>query len=137
MALLIALSASSSQAQSFDAASVKAIPESVGWPPRAGYWLEPKVEDPQRFRALSQMSSLIEFAWGVRGFQVLGGPAWIREARVRFEVQAMAPQPSNLPEFRQMLQALLTERFQLKMHRELKEIPGPRRRHVHAREDYD
>ncbi len=122
-AVLIALFAAASQARSFDAASVKAIPETVGWPPRAGYWVEPKIEDPQRFRALSQLSSLIEFAWGVRDFQLLGGPAWIRETRVRFEVQAMAAQPSNLAQFRQMLQALLAERFNLKKHRESGEIP--------------
>jgi hypothetical protein len=36
----------------FDVASVKQMPESIGYPPRKGYWVGPRMEDPQRFRAL-------------------------------------------------------------------------------------
>ena len=60
--VILAFCAIAAQAQDFDAASIKAVPDSVGTPPRAGYWVMPRVEVPQRFRALIQVERLIEFA---------------------------------------------------------------------------
>jgi uncharacterized protein (TIGR03435 family) len=75
---------------------------------------------------------LILEAFHVQGFQVEGGPNWISEAR--FDIEAKPPvsslsgksnpvsfkdPPSD--EQRQMLQALLIDRFQLKFHRELRQ----------------
>jgi uncharacterized protein (TIGR03435 family) len=107
----------------FDAASVKAVPEEMGWPPRAGYWVSPRIVDPQRFRALTYLAQVIEGAYGVRNFQVSGGPAWIKEAQVRFEIQATAVRPSSQDEMRQMLQTLLADRFKLRLHREKRDFP--------------
>jgi uncharacterized protein (TIGR03435 family) len=53
----------------------------------------------------------------------VGGPQWIREVHSRFDIQAMAERASNQSEMRQMVQALLTDRFKLKLHRETREIP--------------
>lgn len=130
--LLAAFSALLNGQITFGAASVKAIPESVGWPPRAGYWISPYMENAQRFRALSKVSGLIEWAYQIRDFQLPGGPAWIKNSRDRFEVQATTATPSTEAEMRQMLQATLTERFHLKFHRETREfpvfalVPGPK-----------
>jgi uncharacterized protein (TIGR03435 family) len=54
---------------------------------------------------------------------VLGGPSWT--ASDPFDIQAKAERPATTDEqFRQMLQQLLADRFKLKVHREIREIPG-------------
>jgi uncharacterized protein (TIGR03435 family) len=75
---------------------------------------------------------LILGAFDVQPFQVSGGPRWIDDDR--FDIEAKPPASSKsskanpaspkLPlddEQRQMLQALLADRFQLKFHREARE----------------
>jgi uncharacterized protein (TIGR03435 family) len=53
----------------------------------------------------------------------VGGPQWIREVHSRFDIQAVAARASSQSEMRQMVQALLIDRFKLKLHRETKELP--------------
>jgi uncharacterized protein (TIGR03435 family) len=120
--LIVALFILAAHAQDFEAASIKAVPEAEGWPPRAGYWIMPRAEGPQRFRARIQVERLIEWAYNVRDFQVVGGPEWIREGRFRFAVDATAGKASTPDEMRLMLQHLLADRFHLKLHRETREI---------------
>jgi uncharacterized protein (TIGR03435 family) len=80
------------------------------------------------------LQQLMEEAFDVRSFQISGGPNWIHEDR--FDIEARPPasskssksSPNNpkLPpndEQRQILQALLIDRFQLKYHRETREGP--------------
>ena len=55
----------------------------------------------------------------LRGFQVVGGPAWIDQAR--FDVEAKAPAIPN-PDLHAMMRSLLEERFQLKVHRETRAL---------------
>jgi uncharacterized protein (TIGR03435 family) len=121
MAMLIT-AAGAQTPQTFEVASVKAIAESVGYPPRRGYWVGPRMDDPQRFRALTYVEPLIEWAYHVRDFQVVGGPQWIREVHSRFDIQAVAARASDESEMRQMVQALLRDRFKLKVHPESKEL---------------
>ena len=83
---------------------------------------------------------LLQQAYGVRDAQILGGPGWINSDR--YDVIAKMPdtnsdqalptdpgkltdeQRKTLTERRQaMLQALLADRFQLKAHRETREMP--------------
>lgn len=67
------------------------------------------------------VSLLIQQAYQVRDFQVVGGPDWIRSER--YDVIAK-PENAASPELvRVMMQALLKDRFQLKFHRETKELP--------------
>jgi uncharacterized protein (TIGR03435 family) len=57
--------------------------------------------------------------------QVSGGPSWMSADSVRFDIAAVAPgerAPSG-EDVRLMLQTLLADRFQLKVHREKKETP--------------
>jgi uncharacterized protein (TIGR03435 family) len=55
---------------------------------------------------------------------VLGGPSWIHSDR--FDVQAKAESPSTTSgkDLYRMLQALLADRFKLKLHHESKEVEG-------------
>ncbi len=64
---------------------------------------------------------ILEWAYGVRDFQVLGAPAWL--GRENFEIDARAEHPSTEDQIKQMVQVLLADRFKLKLHRETKEIP--------------
>ena len=77
---------------------------------------------------------LIHDAYNLEMYKILGGPRWADEDR--FDVEAKPPAssdsskfvPANFksppnPEMRQMLQALLAERFQLKVHTETRKEP--------------
>jgi uncharacterized protein (TIGR03435 family) len=64
---------------------------------------------------------LIAFAYGVERAAVFGGPNWLDDDR--FEVRAKRPAPSTPTIDRQMLQALLAERFHLAAHTEQKPMP--------------
>src|SRR5437667_12841219 len=67
---------------------------------------------------------LMQRAYGVMDWNVAEGPAWIRVDR--WDVSAKATLPGDLTEkqLRPMLQALLADRFKLKIHRGTKEISG-------------
>jgi len=51
----------------FDAASVKATPGTT-----ASDWIRPKIDDSTRFQARTIVEQLIEWAYGVREFQIVG-----------------------------------------------------------------
>ena len=57
---------------------------------------------------------------------IKGGPEWVAMGDSRYTVDAKAEDPTKATEEQllQMLQALLIERFNLKFHRETKEMPG-------------
>ncbi len=67
---------------------------------------------------------LIQVAWGLKEYQVAGGPDWITTER--YDVLAKAPAGMNptQQEIKPMLQALLTDRFQLRFHRETRDLPA-------------
>lgn len=80
------------------------------------------------------LAMLMEEAFSVQRFQISGGANWVREERYDIDARPPAssksiksnpPYPMTPPndEQRQMLQALLADRFQLKFHREIKEGP--------------
>ena len=75
---------------------------------------------------------LIQTAYGIQPFQVAGGPAWMHEDR--FDIEAKPPASSSASRSKPpypkaplneeqllMLQSLLADRFQLKIHRESRE----------------
>jgi len=67
---------------------------------------------------------LMQRAYGVMDWNVTGGPGWIRTDR--YDVSAKANVAGNLTEaqLRPMLQALLAERFKLRLHQGSKEMSG-------------
>jgi uncharacterized protein (TIGR03435 family) len=74
------------------------------------------------------VAGLVLAAYQLRTFQLSGAPQW-RDDTGRnqvYDIEARAPgdRPPTLDEVRQMLQALLSERFHLKFHRETKELPA-------------
>ena len=72
-----------------------------------------------RFTAESvTLRRLIEKAYELRPFQVTGGPSWI--AAEKFSIAAKAPDASAA-QVRLMLQSLLAERFQVRVHTEMRE----------------
>jgi uncharacterized protein (TIGR03435 family) len=84
----------------------------------------------------STLEMLIEYAFDVQAFQVSGGPAWTRDYQYRYEIEALAPSTSKSSkanpstrkaplsqEQREMLQALLIDRFNLQFHRETRQGP--------------
>jgi bla regulator protein blaR1 len=81
----------------------------------------------------ARLRQLIEAAYDVHNFQISGGPAWLNSQG--FDILAKPPQPEGAAadmrrmtdeaqrQLRQRLQALLTDRFQLVIHRGTKEMP--------------
>jgi uncharacterized protein (TIGR03435 family) len=69
------------------------------------------------------LPGLLMTAYQVEPWQISGGPVWMETDR--FNIAANAPgESAPTPEqVRQMLQTLLADRFQLKLHREKKEGP--------------
>lgn len=63
----------------------------------------------------------IQNAYGVRPFQISGGPDWINSEG--YDIEAKAEGDPSPEEMHRMMQTLLEERFRLKMHRETKELP--------------
>lgn len=114
----------------FEVASVKVADEESG---RRGIGLF--TYPGGRIRAsYAPLEYLIEQAFAVQEFQVAGGPAWIHTDRFDLEAKPPAssasshsnPRISKLPpnaEQRQMLLALLEDRFQLQYHRETRDGP--------------
>ncbi len=110
----------------FEAASIKAVAEGTiiqcGDLPCQN--LRPLVVDPQRFRAMTTLDGpigLIEWAYGVRSFQVVGAPEWL--GHQKFDVRATAERPSSEDQVRRMVQSLLEDRFRLRVHRETRQVP--------------
>ncbi len=77
------------------------------------------------------LKRIIETAYDVRDFQILGGPGWIDSDRYDISaknadddpVMKLPTVPERVKVARVKLQTLLAERFQLKVHRETKELP--------------
>lgn len=69
----------------------------------------------------AQLRYFIQIAYGVKPFQIAGGPAWINSAHYDIDAKAVG-NPDN-GQMRQMMQTLLADRFSLKLHHETKELP--------------
>ncbi len=100
-----------------EAASIKFHPGPVS------YSADPR---PQGRRVVARASTLLDLvtsAYGVRRDQIAGAPAWAASDHYDIEAQAegnAAPTPADA---RLIVRVLLTERFQLKFHRETHQEP--------------
>jgi uncharacterized protein (TIGR03435 family) len=102
----------------FEAASVRVSDPSLVLPPGpsvqflpSGRFVAPRVS----------LFVLLQQVYGVRSYQISGGPGWVRSEQ--FEIQATAGSPASEDQMKLMVQALLADRFHLKLHRETREIP--------------
>lgn len=66
------------------------------------------------------MRYMMEWAYSLHDYELVG-PDWIK-GEERYDIFAKAPGPATDEEMRPMLQALLLERFQMKVHRETREM---------------
>jgi uncharacterized protein (TIGR03435 family) len=81
-----------------------------------------------RFRAANvSLKALVQTAFGVRDFQVTGGPRWLDTTAWDIEARSVEAAPGDQElsagKLRPLLQALLASRFQLRFHRETREGP--------------
>ncbi len=99
----------------FDVASVKPTGADV-----SGSWYE--FPPGGRFNVVNNtLKSMIEFAWDLQPFQISGGPPWLDS--IHYDINAKSEIVPKMEEIGPMLQALLTERFHLAIHRDTKELP--------------
>jgi uncharacterized protein (TIGR03435 family) len=101
----------------FEVASVK--PSNSG---RPGMSIE---TEPGRFKAINAtVSFLIQYAFSLKDFQLSGGPGWIGSDKFDIDARSEAKaQDLGDREFPPMMRTLLADRFHLKFHREMKELP--------------
>lgn len=70
----------------------------------------------------STVADLVANAYGIKDYQLAGAAEWMRSDR--YDIVAAAGGGTPTPDqARQMLQSLLANRFQLKIHRETRELP--------------
>jgi hypothetical protein len=71
------------------------------------------------------LTNLIIDAYDLTSFQVSGGPSWAQEGGDVYSISAKAEGEATptSDQVRRMLQTLLAERFQLKLHKEVKDFP--------------
>jgi uncharacterized protein (TIGR03435 family) len=67
------------------------------------------------------VKDMIVWAWRIQPFQVSGGPSWLDS--VHYDVVARPEAKAGFGEMQTMLQALLAERFQLRVHNDTKDLP--------------
>jgi uncharacterized protein (TIGR03435 family) len=103
---------------------------------------------PGRFvRGNVKVKDLVCWAYDLLGYQIAGGPDWFNSQELRsnrYDVEAKIDQAKiggkvDLQQIKLMVQSLLADRFQLRVHREMRELPvyalvvaekGPRLRTV-------
>ncbi len=75
-----------------------------------------------RFTATNvSLRMLIMRAYKAKNFEVSGGPGWMNSDR--YDVAASAAEKISEAQFKLMLQSLLADRFQVRVHRETKQMP--------------
>lgn len=77
---------------------------------------------PGRLSARGTLGFFIEYAYGINGMYVEGGPAWVRSDR--FDIEATQPPGSeSFPLMRDMLRAALADRFRVIVRSQRRELP--------------
>lgn len=68
------------------------------------------------------LDDMIKFAYDVQDKQVIGGPDWIGSEKFDVDAKPDTPGLPNERQLKSMVQKLLADRFQLKFHRDKKEL---------------
>jgi uncharacterized protein (TIGR03435 family) len=86
----------------------------------AGSWI--RFLEGGRFSATSWVKQLIQVAYNVEDYQVIGGPSWLSSDR--YEIEAKAENASaGKNEMLLLLRSLLADRFKLQIRQELRQFP--------------
>jgi uncharacterized protein (TIGR03435 family) len=72
--------------------------------------------------SIRTLNGLIMDAYEVKAYQISGGPSWVGDSATAFDIDARTDGTPTMDQVRVMLQALLADRFQLKFHREMKDL---------------
>jgi uncharacterized protein (TIGR03435 family) len=117
-ALLVAglLSAQTSQEPKFEVASIR--PSQPAGPERVGIGLH--LDGAQVRIVALPMRDYVARAYRLKLYQVTG-PEWL--SAERYDLSAKLPEGSTPEQIPEMLQSLLAERFQMKIHREKRDLP--------------
>ena len=111
-------------APAFEVASIKPHEGFSGYSGNAGASLE---ISGNRVTISGNLTGFVMTAYNLRNYQVIGGPDWIgKPGQISvYDIEAKGEGNAALTkeQARLMLQALLAERFQLKVHRDTKEMP--------------
>jgi bla regulator protein blaR1 len=67
------------------------------------------------------LKEMMVLAWHIQPFQIEGGPSWMESAR--YDISAKPEKTPKEGDVSLMLQSLLADRFQLKIHHESKDLP--------------
>jgi hypothetical protein len=122
MKILTLLLSCLAAAQSFEVASVKAVPIDAGSYKPAGASRSMTMNASGIGYNSVTLKACILAAYQVKGYQVTG-PSWIESETQVYDISAKTAAPASDEQVRLMLQALLAERFKLTLHREKKELP--------------
>jgi uncharacterized protein (TIGR03435 family) len=112
--LLAALLLLAQTPPSFEVASIK--------PNKSGAGAIGNKFEPQRMAWTNvPLRELIRAAFRIQPYQLLGAPVWV--ASDTWDIDARTESPATTQQKMEMLQTLLADRFQLKLHRETRELP--------------
>jgi len=114
--VLLAVATGFAQTAAFDVVSIKpALPD-------AGERSLSELPGPRLTTNNATLRMLVMFAYKTMPDQISGGPSWVESDG--FDVDAKASNPKATPaQLRQMVQAMLADRFQLQVHRATRELP--------------
>jgi uncharacterized protein (TIGR03435 family) len=101
----------------FDVASVKAAHPNRPYPVELGTALHGRVT-----LTNVTLTQCLRFAYKISNDGQIAGPDWIKSPDSLFNIEAKAPPETSKDQLRLMMQALLAERFGLKLHHEQKEM---------------
>jgi uncharacterized protein (TIGR03435 family) len=105
----------------FEVASITPCPPGTAAPPMEHTGMADFTSPGGRFRAsATSLKFLLEWAYGIQPSQHSGGPSWIDTDR--YDIVAKAEGNATDAQMKLMMQTLLAERFQLKLHHERKEL---------------
>lgn len=116
--LIIAAGSFALKGQEFEAASIKPSPPVAMGMMKVGISMMP---GGRISMAGITVRLLIQQAYGVKDFQVVGGPDWMRSER--YDITAKPEGAATQDQVKVMIQAMLRDRFKLVFHRETKELP--------------
>jgi uncharacterized protein (TIGR03435 family) len=115
--LFAAAAVAAAQPTSFEVTSIKVHPEPVT------FSADPEVRGSRIVGTASTLLDMITAAYQVKYEQVSGGPGWVGSIHYDFAAKAPGDAPPTEEQAKQMLQNMLAERFQLKIHRDKKDVP--------------
>ena len=72
----------------------------------------------------ASLRALILRAYGLHESQLIGAPAWIAAERFDIDARVETPPPNGPNALNPLVQTLLTERFKLRAHTEMRELPA-------------